>query len=47
MGPITSTSGYARGNKLAHLEFLEVVLSDEVARQGTGSLGEKTPECAG
>ncbi len=32
---------YARGNKLTHLEFLEMVLSDEVTRREQGALDRR------
>ena len=32
---------YAKGNKLTHLEFMEMVLSDEVERRDQGALARR------
>jgi hypothetical protein len=38
LATLSERVAYARGNKLTHLEFLELVLSDEVERRSHGAL---------
>ena len=39
--PLPERAAYAKGNKLTHLEFLELLLADEVERRGHGALARR------
>lgn len=41
LATLPERAAYAKGNKLTHLEFLELLLADEVERRGHGALARR------
>ena len=41
LATLPEPAAYAKGNKLTHLEFLELLLADEVERRGHGALARR------